>query len=187
MSLVNATIRKATIADADAIGELAKEFQEYLRALGDRTQFAFTAGTYRRDGFGPHPAFSGLVAELDGEVAGYLLYHFGYDTDRAVRLMVVLDLYVQETKRRRGLGEALMKVAARICREAGGRELMWSVFIPNKLASRFYERLWGQVPARAEAHVLAGPLFISPESCCLTPGRSEGQAFILTSPRRPDP
>jgi GNAT superfamily N-acetyltransferase len=141
MSTVNTTIRKATVADADVIGELAKQFQAYLRALGDRTQFEFTAETYRRDGFGPCPAFAGLVAELDGEVVGYLLYHFGYDTDRAMRLMFVIDLYVQETKRRRGIGEELMRAAARICRETGSRELMWSVFIPNKLASRFYERL----------------------------------------------
>jgi RimJ/RimL family protein N-acetyltransferase len=34
-----------------------------------------------------------------------------------------------------------MRAAARICREAGGRELMWSVFIQNKPAFRFYERL----------------------------------------------
>jgi ribosomal protein S18 acetylase RimI-like enzyme len=141
MSVVNITIRTATVADAYAIGELAKEFQAYLRALGDRTQFAFTAETYVRDGFGPNPAFSGLVAELDGEVVGYLLYHFGYDTDRAMRLMHVIDLYVQEAKRRRGVGEALMHAAAKRCQEAGGRELEWSVFVPNKLAFQFYERL----------------------------------------------
>ncbi len=72
---------------------------------------------------------------------GYLLYHFGYDTDRAMRLMHVIDLYVQESHRRRGTGEALMRTAARICQEAGGRELFWSVFIANKLAFQFYERL----------------------------------------------
>ncbi len=141
MLSINATIRTVTVADADAIGELAKEFQAYLRALGDDTQFEFSAKTYRRDGFGSNPAFSGLAADLDGEVVGYLLYHFGYDTDRAMRLMFVIDLYVQETKRRRGIGEALMRAAAHVCREAGGRELIWSVFIPNKQAFRFYERL----------------------------------------------
>ena len=138
---MNTMIRNATAADAHPIGELAREFQGYLQALGDRTQFEFTAETYLRDGFGPNPAFSGLVAELDGEVIGYLLYHFGYDTDRAMRLMHVIDLYVQESHRRRGTGEALMRTAARICQEAGGRELFWSVFTANKLAFQFYERL----------------------------------------------
>ena len=73
---------------------LAREFQDYLRALGDCTEFVFTADTYLRDGFGSHPAFSGLVAELGGKVIGYLLYNFGYDTDRAMRLMWVIDLFV---------------------------------------------------------------------------------------------
>jgi ribosomal protein S18 acetylase RimI-like enzyme len=141
MSAMNAMIRNATAADAEAIGKLAREFQAYLRALGDRTHFEFTAETYRRDGFGPNAAFSGLVAECDGEVIGYLLYHFGYDTDRAMRLMHVIDLYVHASQRRRGVGEALMRAAAQICREAGGREMIWSVFVPNKLAFQFYEGL----------------------------------------------
>ena len=138
---MNATIRTATAADAESIGALASEFQEYLRALGDRTHFEFTAETYRRDGFGPHPAFCGLVAEQDAAVIGYLLYHFGYDTDRAMRLMWVIDLFVTAAHRRCGMGEALMRRAARVCREAGGRELAWSVFSANTLAFRFYERL----------------------------------------------
>jgi GNAT superfamily N-acetyltransferase len=138
---MHAVIRSATAADAHAIGALAKEFQVYLRALGDCTQFELTAETYLRDGFGPNPAFSGLVAELDGEVMGYLLYHFGYDSDRAMRQLHVIDLYVQASKRRCGIGEALMRAAAQICREAGGCELIWSVFVPNKLAFQFYERL----------------------------------------------
>jgi ribosomal protein S18 acetylase RimI-like enzyme len=138
---MRAVIRNATAADAQAIGELAKEFQEYLRALGDRTHFEFTAETYLRDGFGPSPAFAGLVAEPDGEVIGYLLYHFGNDTDRAMRLMHVIDLYVQASQRRQRVGEALMRAAAQICRNAGGRELTWLVFSPNTLAFQFYERL----------------------------------------------
>lgn len=138
---MNVVIRNATAADAHSIGELAKEFQAYLRALGDRTQFELTAETYLRDGFGPNSAFSGLVAELNGEITGYLLYHFGYDTDRAMRLMYVIDLYVQESKRRCGVGEALMRTAAEICREARGSELVWAVFSSNKLAFQFYERL----------------------------------------------
>ena len=103
------TIRAATDADAQAIGRLEQEFQACLRALGDQTAFAFTAETYLRDGFGPNPAFAGLVAELAGKVVGYLLYHLGYDTDRALRLMYVIDLYVREAKRRCGAGEALMR------------------------------------------------------------------------------
>jgi ribosomal protein S18 acetylase RimI-like enzyme len=58
-----------------------------------------------------------------------------------LRVMHVIDLYVHASQRRRGVGEALMWAAAQICREAGGRELIWSVFVPNKLAFQFYEGL----------------------------------------------
>ena len=156
---MQATIRPASAADAQSIGSLAREFQRYLRALGDQTHFEFSAETYVRDGFGPHPAFSGLVAERNGEVVGYLLYHFGYDTDRAMRLLYVIDLYVGETERRRGVGEALMRAAATVCREAGAQELVWSVFFTNELAFRFYERFGARRIRDVEfMHVPAGSL-----------------------------
>jgi ribosomal protein S18 acetylase RimI-like enzyme len=134
-------IRAATREDADAIGEFARQFADYLRSLGDPTDFRFNAEAYLRDSFGPHPAFSGLAAELDGQIVGYLLYNFSYDTDKAIRLLHVLDLYVHESARRHGVGRALMQAAANICREAGGSELFWVVYAHNRLALTFYENL----------------------------------------------
>lgn len=134
-------IRTATPDDATEIGQLAEQFAAHLRDLGDPTDFKFSADTYLRDGFGPHPAFAGLIAETDGQIVGYLLYHFGYDTDKAIRLMFVIDLFVREDVRGQGVGTALMREAVRICQEAGGRALLWTVYVPNKLAARFYERL----------------------------------------------
>jgi GNAT superfamily N-acetyltransferase len=134
-------IRPATPTDAEAIGQLMAESADYLRALGDTTDFRFNAETYLRDGFGPNPAFSGLVAEVDGDVVGHLLYHFGYDTDRAMRLLDVIDLMVRENRRGEGIGKALMVKATQIAHEAGASELVWAVYKPNKLAAEFYERL----------------------------------------------
>jgi hypothetical protein len=65
-------IRAATRDDAGAIGDLAQEFADYLRGLRDPTEFGLNAETYLRDGYGANPAFSGLVAELDGRVVGCL-------------------------------------------------------------------------------------------------------------------
>lgn len=135
------TIRTATRADAEAIGELAKEFADYLHGLGDQTNFQLTAETYLRDGFGANPAFAGLVAEVNGTITGYLLYFFGYDTDHAQRFMHVCDLYVHESARGHGAGRALLQAAATICRDAGGHGLFWAVYHHNKLAMDFYERL----------------------------------------------
>ncbi len=97
-------IRAAMADDAEAIGELARQFAVYLRLLGDTTNFQFDAGIYLRDGFGPNPAFSGLVAEIDGQVIGYLIYYSGYDVDRAIKLLHIADLYVHEKARKNGAG-----------------------------------------------------------------------------------
>jgi len=138
------TIRTATAADAAVIGEMIGEFQVYLRSLGDRTDFAFNAAAYVRDGFGAHPAFAGCVAELDGLVAGYLLYHHGYDTDRGERSTYVIDLYVREPFRQHGVGSALMQSVADACAQSGGRALVWTVFKNNRRAFDFYEHLGAQ-------------------------------------------
>lgn len=134
-------IRRALPADAPAIGKLARQFAGYLRTLGDTTEFKLTAETCLRDGFGHEPAFEGLVAESDGQVISYLLYHMGYDSDLAHRTLHVADLYVDADSRRQGVGKALMAKAAAIARERGAGEMIWSVFAANDMAAAFYEGL----------------------------------------------
>jgi ribosomal protein S18 acetylase RimI-like enzyme len=134
-------IRAASAEDAQSVGKLAQQFADYLRSLGDTTDFKLNAQTYLRDGFGTNPAFSGLVAEQDGDIVGYLLYHFGYDTDNAMRILHVVDLYVDERVRRQGVGKTLMSAAAKLSRDAGGMQLFWSVYVNNRMAASFYESL----------------------------------------------
>ena len=140
-------IRPASESDADAIGALAAEFQAYLRDLGDRTDFAWGAKEFLRDGFGERAAFAGVVAEADGAVVGYALYHDGYETDRGRRLVNLIDLYVQKDARRQGVGRALMQRIAELGRERGADIVFWSVYKPNTLASAFYERLGARYSA----------------------------------------
>jgi ribosomal protein S18 acetylase RimI-like enzyme len=134
-------VRPAAAADAEAVDKLARQFAGYLRSLGDTTDFKLNAESYLRDGFGSNPAFAGLVAEVDGNVIGYLLYHFGYDSDRAARNLHIVDLYVDLEARKRGVGRALMTDAERIACEAGAQELVWAVYHANALAAAFYEKL----------------------------------------------
>ncbi|HEX8267884.1 MAG TPA: GNAT family N-acetyltransferase [Pyrinomonadaceae bacterium] len=134
-------IRSAKAGDAESIGNLAAEFIEYLRSLGDAAEQKFDAAVYLRDGFGTKPAFSGIVAENAGEILGYLFYHFGYDVDYATRTLHVVDLYVTQKRRKLGIGKALMNRASEICLAAGGTQLFWAVYAPNKDAIRFYEKL----------------------------------------------
>jgi hypothetical protein len=85
VSTLQCEIREARLGDVRAIAVLVDEFTGYMRALGDTTELRLNAEVLERDGFGPEPAFRGLVAEVSGEVVGYLLHHAGYDTDAACR------------------------------------------------------------------------------------------------------
>jgi len=137
-------IRPARADDAFSIGALAAQFADYLRALGDTSEFRLTADAFLRDGFGRNPAFAGLVAEDNSQVIGYLLYHFGYDSDRAARTLDIADLYVEKTRRNQGVGKALLVQAAKIARDAGAEHMLWAVFRPNDLATKFYEGVGAQ-------------------------------------------
>jgi ribosomal protein S18 acetylase RimI-like enzyme len=134
-------IRTIKAADAEPVVRMWSDFARYLRELGDTDEQNFGVEAFLRDGFGPDPAFSGIIAERDGGAVGYLLYHFGYDSDQAMRVAYIVDLWVDPAARRGGVGRALMGEAAARCRAKGGRTLIWSVFTPNKLAAAFYEGL----------------------------------------------
>ncbi|MEX0809499.1 MAG: GNAT family N-acetyltransferase [Dongiaceae bacterium] len=135
------TIRPIAPNDADDVIAMSGEFGAYLRALGDKAPLNFDAKAFREAGFGPRRAFDGIVAHVSRRPAGYLLFHFGYDVDRSLRLLYIIDLWVREEVRRHGVGRALMAEVARIAREFDAGELVWNVYDPNRLAFNFYESL----------------------------------------------
>lgn len=137
-------IREARQSDVPAIARLAAEFAQYLRGLGDATDLRLNAEALERDGFGPEPAFKGLVTETASTVVGYLLYHDGYDTDAACRVLFVVDLFVTESVRGQGAGAALMRKASAIAADRGAKQLVWTVDQRNTEALRFYECIGGQ-------------------------------------------
>ena len=137
-------VRAARRADADAVAVLVAEFAEYLRALGDPTDFRFDGASFVRDGFGRGALFHALVVLRARQLVGYLLWHDGYDSDRALRLVHVIDLFVTASERGHGIGRQLMEEVARRARRRGAAELQWAVYAPNRAAGDFYARLGGQ-------------------------------------------
>lgn len=135
------SIRPLKFEDASAIERLYNQSAEYLRSLGDETEFQFNAQSYQRDGFGQNPAFAGFCALLGEQIVGYLIYTFSYDTDKASRYLFVLDLLVDQQLRQKGIGKTLMQYALDHCRASGGRELFWAVYYKNEAALKFYAQL----------------------------------------------
>lgn len=132
-------IRAARLDDVPAIASLVEEFARYMRELGDTSPLQLTAEALERDGFGPHPAFRGLVVEVAGKVVGFLLHHPGYDTDAACRLLFVVDVYVKGSMRGQDLGIALMNAARNVALEGDAKQIVWTVDRRNVRAQRFYE------------------------------------------------
>jgi len=137
-------VRPAEKSDADLVISLYQQFENYVRGLTPNVSIEeglFDAERYRADGFGENPAFWGLVAENGDEPVGYLLYHFGYDSQRAYRTMHLVELYVAEKHRGHGVGREFMKCAKAICTKSNAKEIVWSVYKQNRAARDFYEKL----------------------------------------------
>ena len=134
-------IRAATLDDAPEVARLSAQFAAYLASLGDSSPGPLTEEAYRRDGFGASPRFSGLVAECEDRVCGYLLHHPGYDVDLCAPITLIVDLFVDPAARRQGVGRRLMDAAAAAARRAGSAELVWTVYRANRIACEFYESI----------------------------------------------
>ena len=85
--------------------------------------------------------FSGIVAEKENVLLGYLLYSYTYDTDAATKVMFVLDLLVDQNQRQQGIGKRLMQEAKTIAKSQGCKDLFWAVYRHNTLAENFYKNL----------------------------------------------
>jgi len=94
-----------------------------------------------RDGFGDAPRFRALMAEWDGEVAGFALYFWSYSTWVGHHGIRLEDLYVTPSMRGRGIGKALLVRLAQIAVEEGCTRLEWDVLAWNEPAIAVYERV----------------------------------------------
>ena len=63
--------------DAELLATLIEELNAHQREPTGHV----TAEAVRRDGFGAAPEFQVLLAELDGDVVGYALYHPSWSTE----------------------------------------------------------------------------------------------------------
>ncbi len=135
MSIV---IRKATAEDAVQILEFVRALAAFERAPDAVTA---TVEGLIRDGFGPHPFFECLIAQCDGQAAGFAFYFFNYSTWAGRPGIYVEDLFVLPEYRRLGIGKGLLKRVAAIALENGCRRLQWEVLDWNTPAIDFYRAM----------------------------------------------
>jgi GNAT superfamily N-acetyltransferase len=132
------TIRPATPADVTQILAFIRALAAYERAPDAVTA---TEAGLMRDGFGPNPFYSCLMAEHDGKPAGFALYFFNYSTWMGRPGIYLEDLFVEPEFRGLGIGKALLKRVAAAAVEKGCLRLQWEVLDWNTPAIDFYRAM----------------------------------------------
>jgi len=132
------SIRAATVNDVALLKALIFELAEYER---ERDQVMITEADLVRDGFGPQPKFRALIAEWDGQTAGYALFFGSYSTWEGRPGLFLEDLFVRQTFRGKGIGTALLANVAGIAKRENCYGVRWEVLDWNQPAIDFYKRL----------------------------------------------
>ena len=154
------TIRFATLDDVPLLKTMIYEFAEF-----ERLSASITNETLARDGFGPRPRFRVLLAECDGQAAGYAFF-FDYYSSFEGRMIFLEDIFVRAQFRGKDIGRALLARLAAIAVENDCHGVMFNVLDWNKPAIDFYRKLgaefwdeWKTVCLRGSAlQVIAGEM-----------------------------
>jgi len=146
-------IRPATIDDAEVLAGLILELAEYDQLA---QEVGVNAEAIARDGFGPRPKFRALIAELDGQVAGYALFFEFYSTFQGRTGLFLDDIFVRPPFRKKGVGQALLAHVARIAWDESYFCMRWEVLNWNTPAIDFYKRLGAEFLDEWRAVMLIG-------------------------------
>lgn len=87
------------------------------------------------------PKVFALIAEAERAPVGFALYFFNYSTFLGRHGLYLEDLYVKESERGRGVGQALLSRLATIALDQGCGRMEWSVLDWNEPAIRFYDAI----------------------------------------------
>ncbi|MGD0736261.1 MAG: GNAT family N-acetyltransferase [Terracidiphilus sp.] len=132
------TIRPATTADVPLILTFIRALATYERAP---EAVIATEADLLRDGFGPNPFYFCLIAEHEGQPAGFAFYFFDYSTWLGRAGIYLEDIFVHPEFRGLGIGKALLKQVAQIAQEKGCARLKWAVLDWNTPAIDFYRAM----------------------------------------------
>ena len=140
------SIRRAVAADAPLVLSFVKELAAYERELA---KVIATAEDYVRDGFGEHPLFHVLIADVGSgqevKPAGFAFYFLQYSTWEGRPALFLEDLFVHPEFRGLGVGRVLLQHLAKEAMSRGCKRFQWQVLDWNVDAIGFYERLGARI------------------------------------------
>lgn len=148
-------IRRARPDDLPALTESLRVHAR-LQGLEDGELTAHALGDAL---FRPRPLIEALIAHQHGvtereAVVGHVLFHDTWDAPFATPGVMITDLHVRFTRRRTGLGRALMEAVNATARERDATFVCWIAMPENPEALAFYKSV-GATTRPAVAHSLS--------------------------------
>ena len=137
MGLDDFDIRRAEARDAHALTELMRDLHVHLK----QADLHITPESLTRDVLQQGSVHTVIVAERDGTLLGYALFHETYESITAQRGVYMADLFVAQEARRKGLGRALVAAVAYMAREKGLQFVWWVSEAWDEQAQGFYAAL----------------------------------------------
>jgi GNAT superfamily N-acetyltransferase len=131
-------IRRATREDAPVIASLVRELADYEKLQHEAQA---TPADFLRELDSVNPVIHVLIAEWNGEPAGFALYFFNFSTFVGRPGLYLEDLFVRPALRSHGIGRGLLRALARVARERNCGRMEWAVLDWNEPALRFYQTL----------------------------------------------
>ncbi|GGD51916.1 GNAT family N-acetyltransferase [Pseudoxanthomonas indica] len=131
-------LRPATRADVPQILAFIRELADYERLSHEAV--ATEAGLAAQL-FGERPPAEVVMAEVEGEPAGFALFFVNFSTFLGLPGLYLEDLFVRPAFRGLGLGRALMVHLAQLAVARGYGRFEWSVLDWNAPAIGFYRTL----------------------------------------------
>ena len=130
------SIRPAHSGDVPMLNILIHEFAKF-----ERLPVAVTEAGLLRDGFSQSPKFRVLLAEWQGEAAGYALFFDYYSSFEGRAGLFLEDIYVRDQYRGKGIGKALLAAVAKLAIDEKCYGLRWEVLDWNTPAIDFYKNV----------------------------------------------
>jgi len=127
------TIRRATLADLDAVAPL---FDAYRGFYGQPSDLPRALAWLEERMRGDESVV--LLAERDGDVAGFVQLYPMYSSVRTTRTWILNDLFVAEHARRSGAARALLDAATAFAREQGAASISLETTRDNAAARALY-------------------------------------------------
>ncbi len=134
-------LRFAVETDTGLILTFIKELADYERLSGEMVT---DEDSLRHSLFKGRNVAEVLIAEYQGEPAGFALFFHNYSTFLGKAGLYLEDLFVREKCRGCGIGREMLACLARIAENRGCGRLEWAVLDWNEPAIRFYESLGGR-------------------------------------------